>query len=778
MTCAKRVSTFFFIAICSFSNAQDLLKIRPFSSVGDDYNWAASMDADSNLYMSFSMNPRLKDSININNQFFYDSLLSGSFLAKLDHNRNLIWMFETPYVMHQIEVSSTNNIIISGFRSNRFYVSMLSPSGDVIWEINESVSNIMVPYDMVRDESDNIFITGVVNNCEIFGLRLHDDDDVCGTDHDFLVKFNSFGEFQWVIASGPDQVGFGRDLTMDDDSNIYLLGEFIYSASFGGYSFGNSQGYENAYIATISSSGDVQQVFGLGGNNGHLSLSSIAWYSDNRMLFGGTFTGTVQLGDSTITSYGSSDIIYGSIAADGVINWFKHMGTSESENFNQLIVKGDKFLLTGHTESELQVDSFTINAGGTNDVSFILQSSVDGTLEWIKELSFSEPAKFVTRANPLNNRNFMLPLSETKTLIYGSFTPKIMGSTQSFDSRSQDLYTAILDENCTDSELTDNADLEFSLCPNEAIEINLSIPNEADSYSIDLLEGDVGLELSNDLLQVSEFKSQYARVRLQIENCRSEAFQEIILLKKQEPTAPEINGNVNWCASDIENASITAIGKNIRWYTSESLTEPIASGNQYKVTSSETLSVTQTVDGCESQPSTVAILVEESPIAPIISQDQYVTCLNSELIIDLSPNQYNWYDTNMSYIKTSSSINITPELTGGYNYYITSGTVCESLPTPISIEVLEYDLNDVFIPNVITPNGDDLNEYFSLNSFKSEYCLGQFQYIMIVNRNGTPIYKNMKRDFKWNATNETSGVYYYLIKFQHAEFNGSLTVFK
>jgi gliding motility-associated-like protein len=220
-------------------------------------------------------------------------------------------------------------------------------------------------------------------------------------------------------------------------------------------------------------------------------------------------------------------------------------------------------------------------------------------------------------------------------------------------------------------------------------------------------------------------------------------------------------------------------GENIQWYGSETLGTPLASGNAYQVTLSENLFVTQTIDGCESEPVMVPITVELPPSAPVIDQNHFIACQDAEFIIDLSPNQYNWYDSNSNLLEVSNSLEIRTEVAGITDYYITSvGTLCESPPTSITVEVVDYDFKDMFIPNVFTPNDDGLNDYFSLGSYEFENCLGPFQYVKVVNRNGALVYESDKRDFRWNGLDQNSGAYFYFINFQNAEYKGSITILK
>ena len=101
-----------------------------------------------------------------------------------------------------------------------------------------------------------------------------------------------------------------------------------------------------------------------------------------------------------------------------------------------------------------------------------------------------------------------------------------------------------------------------------------------------------------------------------------------------------------------------------------------------------------------------------------------------------------------------------------------------------------------FLPtNVITPNGDNCNDFFAVEgidpvasstdtgcggiinpdeqiSLPRDNCTGHFQFIRIYNRWGKQVFESTDRKFRWYAQNETAGVYYYLILFGNQEYKG------
>ena len=105
----------------------------------------------------------------------------------------------------------------------------------------------------------------------------------------------------------------------------------------------------------------------------------------------------------------------------------------------------------------------------------------------------------------------------------------------------------------------------------------------------------------------------------------------------------------------------------------------------------------------------------------------------------------------------------------------------------LSLKLRVFDapvtFDDFEPPNVVTPNGDNMNEVFSLSgndnpqfNLPPDSCDDIFQHITIVNRYGKPIFESSNRNFVWNAVEFNIGTYYYNLAYTNSEFRGTLTI--
>src|SRR5690606_38108642 len=102
----------------------------------------------------------------------------------------------------------------------------------------------------------------------------------------------------------------------------------------------------------------------------------------------------------------------------------------------------------------------------------------------------------------------------------------------------------------------------------------------------------------------------------------------------------------------------------------------------------------------------------------------------------------------------------------------------------ITTRDVDSDAEDFNPPNIITPNGDNCNDYFAMEGVDAvagslcptenpdgmirlppDNCIRQFQAIRIYKRWGVLVFENYSRDFRWYARDQPNGVYYYSLHY-------------
>ncbi|GAA4358514.1 hypothetical protein GCM10023185_24300 [Hymenobacter saemangeumensis] len=103
---------------------------------------------------------------------------------------------------------------------------------------------------------------------------------------------------------------------------------------------------------------------------------------------------------------------------------------------------------------------------------------------------------------------------------------------------------------------------------------------------------------------------------------------------------------------------------------------------------------------------------------------------------------------------------------------------CRSLPQVqrIRFQVISPDTMAVKLYNIITPNGDGLNDEFRLPDLPPNFCDAYFTSLRIFSRWGQQVYQSDNREFRWSGEG-AAGLYYYLVTYTDGrKFKGWLQV--
>ena len=100
------------------------------------------------------------------------------------------------------------------------------------------------------------------------------------------------------------------------------------------------------------------------------------------------------------------------------------------------------------------------------------------------------------------------------------------------------------------------------------------------------------------------------------------------------------------------------------------------------------------------------------------------------------------------------------------------------------IDSLRYNVTLTYEPdsmgiltNLITPNGDGMNDEFSLAKIAPvENCANLFDFVEIYNRWGKRVFFSRNRDFVWSPEQDVEGIYFYGLNFKTKRFSSWISV--
>ncbi len=329
----------------------------------------------------------------------YNLTSAGSkdiFISKLDSSGNFIWAksmggtgVDESYFLN---FDALGNVYTTGWFNDTadfnpdgsiydltsngmtdIFISKLNNNGNFIWA--KSIGSTAGDYSnsIAIDDSGNIFTTGLFQNTVDFdpGMGLYNLTSA-GDNDLFISKLNSSGDFIWCKSIGASGADAGYSLTIDDSTNIVVIGDFQETIDFdpgSGISNLTSAGNYDIFIAKFSNSGNFIWAKSIGGSASD-SPYGIATNATGNIFITGNYEGTADFDPSTalfeMTSFGSKDFFITKLDASGNFIWATATGGSDYDFVWSITVDAsDHVLITGEYYSPF-IDFDSYNLGNTN----------------------------------------------------------------------------------------------------------------------------------------------------------------------------------------------------------------------------------------------------------------------------------------------------------------------------------------------------------------------------------------------------------------------------
>jgi len=306
------------------------LKIRKFSpggtwsdvfttgTLGNNRGISLAIDNSRNLYIAGSYYESFSfGGYNFNNG-------KGSLLIKLTSGFAVSWAYDpTPGVyspLSQIGVTSTGtpyltvctyeSCPIGPFTSSPGSITMsvagLSNLGEVVWIKTSWINHIgSSGTDIYQDSGGYNYVCGNYEGAFIKDDSLYVNTGPSGNDI-YVARLTNGGTMLWISTAGSSGNDEVSAIVTDSNQNSYITGSFSGTMQFGDISV-SSNGDTDIFVAKIDGQGNWLWAVSFGGT-GPDSGSDIALDATGNIYLTGYFSGTVSFGTELLTSNGGTDI--------------------------------------------------------------------------------------------------------------------------------------------------------------------------------------------------------------------------------------------------------------------------------------------------------------------------------------------------------------------------------------------------------------------------------------------------------------------------------------
>jgi hypothetical protein len=280
------------------------------------------------------------------------------------------------------------------------FIQKSDPEGNLLWAYAMGDYSNDLGFDVVTDESDNIYITGYFWGT----IDADPDPDVqvlLSQDRitTFVIKYSPDGSLAWAKQFGSGNMGHaeGISIKLDASGNVFISGIFYGKVDFdpgpGAFYMNSAIPAWDGFIEKLDPNGNfiwAKQITGAGIKMPY----SMKIYDDNNIYACGYFSGTVDFNPDrklkyNLTSYGNQDAFILKLNESGGFVWAKQVGgTANDGTYNIALDNNGNPLIAGWFYGTADFDpgsgTYPMDPFGQSDV-YILKLSYDGNFMWAKQ---------------------------------------------------------------------------------------------------------------------------------------------------------------------------------------------------------------------------------------------------------------------------------------------------------------------------------------------------------------------------------------------------------
>ncbi len=213
------------------------------------------------------------------------------------------------------------------------FVQKLDSNGSVVWAYAFGGAQDDFAHDVATDNTGNAFVAGTFNGTVDFdpSSAVVSKTSAGGTDG-YLLKINANGTFAWVITFGGSSLDEAVAVTVDNNGNPTVMGNFIGTVDFdpGAAQLSKtSLGARDNYIVKLDSGGNLIWAQAFGGVFNEFT-TTIAVDGQGGIVAAGIFSDQVDFdpgaGTNNITSQGTFDAYFVKLSGAGNFEWVTTFG--------------------------------------------------------------------------------------------------------------------------------------------------------------------------------------------------------------------------------------------------------------------------------------------------------------------------------------------------------------------------------------------------------------------------------------------------------------------
>lgn len=271
-------------------------------------------------------------------------------------------------------------------------VTKLNPvTGQFMWATRAGSTSSDRGHSIIADCSGNIYVTGEFTGTVTFGNNITLVG--AGGDDIFVAKINPInGEWIWAVRAGSTGTDLGRGITTDCLGNLYITGEFVGTVAFGSTTLVSNDADEDIVVAKLDPTNGAWVWATRAGSSGEDKGNGIATDCAGNVYVVGEFENTVTFGNTiTLQAPGTdvADIFVGKLdPTTGSWVWATRAGklagdiTSENKGYGVATDCSGNVYVTGEFIGTITFgNNITLVSAGSSDIFVAKINPANG--EWV-----------------------------------------------------------------------------------------------------------------------------------------------------------------------------------------------------------------------------------------------------------------------------------------------------------------------------------------------------------------------------------------------------------
>jgi len=275
----------------------------------------------------------------------------------------------------EVRVDGEGNVYIVGNSTAdggmRGYLKSFTPSGQHRWSQSlGAAGSELVPSGLAVDGAGNVFVSGSFQaSVTLGGPALSS----AGGRDMFLASFTGDGLHRWSRRFGGTGDEWGAKASIDNAGNVTMVGTFRHIVDFGGGELVGPAGGGVAHVVASYTSVGAHRWSRRHPTGALNSYPMVYWLPvdvDGEVYLVGSFGGTGEFGEVTLTSSGSSDAFVSSLSASGSPGWAAQFGGegSSMEGTGAAPTSEGGLYVVGWFNSSVTAGDVTLVSAGFEDV--------------------------------------------------------------------------------------------------------------------------------------------------------------------------------------------------------------------------------------------------------------------------------------------------------------------------------------------------------------------------------------------------------------------------